>query len=71
MANHYLKTPLYVWPDPQYHKYKKKHPLSIKGFFLINTIIESKNLKPRAFTKGSILNLIKFNIYNINMLQHF
>ena len=57
--------------SPNITNIKRKHPLSTKGFFLINTIIESKNLKPRAFTKGSILNLIKFNIYNINMLQHF
>ena len=70
MADRYLKTPLYVWPLPQYHKYQKKQPPSIEGLFLINTVIP-KNLKPRAFTKASTLNLIKFNLYNIDMLQDF
>ena len=71
MADRYFKTPLYVWPLTQYPKYKKKHPLSIKGLFLINTIIQPKNLKLRVFTKASTLNVIKFNLYNIGMLQDF
>ena len=47
----------------------KKDPLSIKGLFLINIIIQPENLKPRAFTKASTLNVIKLNLYNIDMLQ--
>ena len=46
-----------------------KHLLSIKGLFLVNIIIQPKNLKPKAFTKASTLNVIKLNLYNIDMLQ--
>ena len=48
----------------------KKHPLSIKGLFLINIIIQPKNLKPRAFTKASTLNVIKFSLHNIDILRN-
>ena len=47
----------------------KRDPLSIKGLFLINIIIQPENLKPRTFTKASTLNVIEFNLYNIGILQ--
>ena len=64
-----IKDPLaYVGPPP-ISQISNKYPLSIKGLFLINKIIQLKNLKPRAFTKASTLNVIKFDLYNIDMLQ--
>ena len=56
-----------VAPSP-ISKISNKHPLSIKGLFLVNIIIQPKNLKLRAFTKANTLNVIKFNLYNIDML---
>ena len=56
-----------VAPSP-ISQISNKHPLSIRGLFLINTIIQPKNLKPRAFTKASTLNVTKFNLHNIDML---
>ena len=35
----------------------------------MNIIIQPKNLKPRSFTKASTLNVIKYNLYNIDMLR--
>ena len=64
-----FKDPLVCVAPPPISQISNKHPLSIKGLFLINTIIQPKNLKPRAFTKTSTLNVIKFNLYNIDMLQ--
>ena len=46
-----------------------KHPVPIKGLFLINIIIQRRNLKSMAFTKVSALNVTKLNLYNIDMLQ--
>ena len=60
---------VYVTPPP-ISQISNKHPLSIKGLFLINIIIQPKNLKPRAFTKASTLNVIKFSLHNIDMLQN-
>ena len=57
-----------VAPSPM-SQISNKHPLSIKGLLLINIIIQPKNLQTRAFTKASTLNVIKFNLYNIDMLQ--
>ena len=57
-----------VGPSPT-SQMSNKHPLSIKGLFLINIIIQPKNLKPTAFNNASTLNVIKFNLYNIDMLQ--
>ena len=50
-------------------KISNKHPLSIKGLFLVNIIIQPKNLKRRTFTKASTFNVIKLNLYNIDILQ--
>ena len=49
---------------PPISQVSNKHPLSIKGLFLVNILIQPKNLKPRTFTKAS-----KFNLCNIDMLQ--
>ena len=46
---------------PPISQISNKHPLSIKGLFLVNILIQPKNLKPRTFTKASTLNAIKFN----------
>ena len=54
---------------PPISQISNKHPLSIKGLFLVNILIQPKNLKPRTFTKASTLNAIKFNLCNIDMLQ--
>ena len=62
-------TPCMCSPSPNVTNMKKKHPLSIKGLFLINIIIQPENLKPRTFTKASTLNVIEFNLYNIGILQ--
>ena len=63
-----LKDTLVWVVPPPIAQLSNKHALSIK-LFLINTIIQPKNLKPRVFTKASTLNVIKFNLYNIDMLQ--
>ena len=56
-----FKDPIVCVAPSSISQISNKHPLSPKGLFLINIIIQPKNLKPRAVTKASTLNVIKFN----------
>ena len=64
-----FKDPLVCVAPPPIFQISNKHPLFTKGLFLINIIIQPKILKPRAVTKASTLNVLKFTLYNIDMLQ--